>query len=107
MTIDRSAVNRSISAQRQGRHVLGARQYRGGSYFNSASDARRVLDAFHSGTAEVLGVTGRNHIVVRVRGVTGYNVNHLAGFPNQATDVFLIKGTRSPSVVPHNPAWRP
>jgi hypothetical protein len=78
VTIDRLAVNTTISAQRQGRHVLGASQYTGGSYFNSADDAQRVLDAFHGGTAEVLGVKG-NDIVVRVPGVTGYNVNPGAG----------------------------
>jgi hypothetical protein len=41
-TIDRLAISTSISARRQGRHVLGARQYGGGSYFNSADDAQRV-----------------------------------------------------------------
>lgn len=105
-TIDRLAVNTSISAQRQGRHVLGARQYGGGSYFNSADDAQGVLDAFHSGGAQVLGTKG-NDIVVRVPGITGFNHNPGAGFPNQATNVFFIKGSSSPSVVPYNPAWKP
>lgn len=106
VTIDRQAVNTSISVQRQGRHVLGARQYEGGSYFNSADDAQRVIDDFHSGAAEILGVKG-NDIVVRTPNVTGFNVNPGAGFPNQATNVFFIKGTRSPSVVPYNPRWTP
>ncbi|WP_161962436.1 RHS repeat-associated core domain-containing protein [Nocardioides speluncae] len=105
-TIDRLAVNTSISAQRQGRHVLGAREYGGGSYFNSADDAQRVLDDFHSGAAQVLGLKGHD-IVVRVPGVTGVNVNPRSGFPSQATNVFFIKGTRAPSVVPYNPAWTP
>ncbi len=105
-TIDRLAVNTTISAQRQGRHVLGARQYGGGSYFNSADDAQGVLDAFHSGSAQVLGTKG-NDIVVRVPGITGFNHNPGAGFPNQATNVFFIKGSSSPSVVPYNPAWKP
>ncbi len=105
-TIDRLAVNTSISAQRQGRHVLGARQYEGGSYFNSADDAQRVLDDFHSGAADVLGVKG-NDIVVRSPNVTGTNVNPGAGYPSQATSVFFIKGSSSPSVVPYNPAWTP
>lgn len=105
ITIDRMAANTSISAQRQGRHVLNARRYGGVSYFNSADDAQGVLDAFHSGSAQVLGVKG-NDIVVRVPSITGYNVNPGAGFPNQATNVFFIKGT-SPSVVPCNPAWTP
>jgi hypothetical protein len=106
VTIDRMAVNATVSAQRQGRHVLGARQYQGGSYFTSADDAQRVLDAFHSRSAEILGVKGSD-IVVRVPEVTGFNVNPGAGFPNQATNVFFIKGTSSPSVVPHNPEWKP
>jgi hypothetical protein len=106
ITIDRTAVETTISTQRQGRHVLGARQYSGGSYFNSANDAQQVLDEFHSGAAEVLGLKGSD-IVIRVRSVTGVNVNLRAGFPNQPTDVFFIKGTRSPSVVPYNPGWMP
>jgi hypothetical protein len=105
-TIDRLAINTSISARRQGRHVLGARQYGGGSYFNSADDAQRVLDDFQSGAAQVLGVKG-NNIVVRAPNVTGFNHNPGAGLPNQATNVFFIKGSSSPSVVSYNPAWTP
>ncbi|WP_203337078.1 polymorphic toxin type 50 domain-containing protein [Nocardioides limicola] len=105
-TIDRLAINSSISAQRQGRHVLGARQYKGGSYFNSADDAQSVLDDFHSGAAQVLGVKG-NDIVVRAPNVTGFNHNPGAGFPNQATNVFFIKGSSSPSVIPDSPGWTP
>jgi hypothetical protein len=106
VTIDRMAVNATVSMQRQGRHVLGAQQYQGGSYFTSADDAQSVLNAFRSGSAEILGMKGSD-IVVRVPGVTGFNVNPGSGFPNQATNVFFIKGTSSPSVVPHNPAWKP
>jgi RHS repeat-associated protein len=106
VTIDRTAVNKSVSLQRQGRHVLGARQYGGGSYFNSADDAQRVLDDFHNGAAEILGVKG-NDIVVRAPNVTGINVNPGSGYPSQMTNVFFIKGTSSPSVVPFNPAWTP
>ncbi|WP_020579290.1 RHS repeat-associated core domain-containing protein [Actinopolymorpha alba] len=106
VTINRMAVNTSISVQRQGRHVLGAREYKGGSYFNSADDAQRVLDDFHSGAADILGVKG-NDIVVRTTNVTGFNVNPGAGYPNQATNVFFIKGTSKPSVVPYNPMWTP
>lgn len=59
-----------------------------------------------TGPAQVLGVKG-NDIVVRVPNVTGLNHNPGAGFPNQATNVFFIKGSSSPSVVPYNPAWTP
>ena len=104
--LDRSIVSTSISRQRQNRHVLGAREYNGGSYFNSVDDAQRVLDDFHSGAAEILGFKGKD-ILVRTRNVTGTNVNPGAGFPQQATNVFFIKGTKSPSVVPYNPMWKP
>ena len=70
------------------------------------SDAQWAIDEFHSGTAEVLGVKG-NDIGVRAPGATGVNVNPGAGFPRQPTNVFFIKGSSSPSVVPYNPAWTP
>lgn len=63
-----------------------------------------MLDDFHSGAAEVPGVKG-NDIVVRAPGVMGYNHNPGAGFPNQPTNVFFIKGSSSPTVVPYNPNW--
>ncbi|MCB0879170.1 MAG: hypothetical protein KDC46_09350 [Thermoleophilia bacterium] len=96
----------TVSAQRQGRHVLGAREYRGGSYFHTIDDAQAVLDAVHNGQATVLGNKPNGNLVVRYDGVTGYNVNLSAGYPSQATNVFFIKGTSSTSVVPYNPAWK-
>lgn len=104
--IDRSSIRTAISTQRQGRHIVGDPLYNGGSYFNAADDAQRVLDDFHSGAAEVLGIKG-NDIVVRTSNVTGFNHNPGAGFPNQPTNVFFIKGSSSPSVVPYNPTWAP
>ncbi|MCA0331381.1 MAG: hypothetical protein LCI03_15955 [Actinobacteria bacterium] len=106
VTIDRAAISRLVSLQKQGRHVLSAREYNGGSYVKSVEDAQRVLDDFHSGAAQVLGMKG-NDIVVRTPNVTGINVNPGAGYPRQPTSVFFIKGTRSPSVVPYNPNWTP
>lgn len=102
--IDRSSIRSTISSQRQGRHVLGDRNYNGGSYFGSADDAQRVLDDFHSGSAEILGIKG-NDIVVRTNSVTGFNHNPGADFPNQPTNVFFIKGSSKPSVVRYNPTW--
>ena len=64
---------------------------------------RALVDA---GGAQVLGTKG-NDIVVRVPGITGFNHNPGAGFPDQATSVFFIKGSSSPSVVPYNPGWTP
>ncbi len=106
VTIDRASVSTRVSVQRQGRHVLGNPLHRGGGYFHTADDAQRVLDDFHSGAAQVLGVKG-NDIVVRAPGISGVNVNRASGHPRQVTNVFFIKGTRSPSVVPFNPRWKP
>lgn len=105
--IDRASIRTTVSAQRQGRHVLGDRLYNGGGYFRDAGSPQRVLDAFHDGSAQVLGVTRNGHVVVRVPSVTGFNNNPAAGFVDQATNVFFIKGSSSPSVVPTNPNWAP
>lgn len=106
VTIDRASVAARV-AQTQGRHVAGHANYGGRGYFNSLDDAQSVLDDFHSGAAQVLGVKRNGDIVVRSPNVTGFNHNPGAGFPNQPTNVFFIKGTSSPSVVPYNPAWTP
>jgi hypothetical protein len=102
-TIDRSSIRTTISAQKQARHIADTRQYRGGGYFNSSDDAQAVLDAFHSGDAEVMGVTRTGHIQVRFDGVRGFNNNRTAGFVDQPTNMFMIKGSSSPSVVPISP----
>lgn len=91
-------------SQKQLRHIKGRPEYRGGGYFNTVFDAQAVLDAFHSGAATIIG-TKDGFPVVRYDGVTGTNVNKGAGFPKQPTNIFVIKGTTSPSVVPINPNW--
>ncbi len=106
ITIDRQAVGTTISAQRQARHVAGP-MYRHGGYFDDAADAQKVLDEFHNGSAEVLGVTGSGNIVVRSANVSAFNHNPRSGFLNQPTNVFFIKGTKSVSIVPGNPGWTP
>ncbi|MEU1889545.1 polymorphic toxin-type HINT domain-containing protein [Micromonospora rifamycinica] len=102
-------VSTTISRQKQGRHVQGDPLYvnTGKSYFSSHADAQRVLDAYHSGDATVLRQMSNGNIVVRYGNVTGYNNNPGAGFLDQPTNVFMIKGTKSPSVVPINPNWTP
>ena len=105
--IDQSSIQTRISEQKQARHLTGTPQYKGGSYFHSAGDAQRVLNAFHNGSANVLGVTKGNHIVVEVPAVTGFNNNALAGYLDQPTNIFLIKGSSSPSIVPTTPGWTP
>lgn len=104
--IELPGVSSRLSAQKQARHLAGAESYNGGGYVQSLDDARQVLADYHSGRATVLGMNG-NNIVVRTNSVTGYNNNVGAGVLDQPTNVFFIKGTASPSVVPANPNWRP
>ncbi|GAA5150993.1 hypothetical protein GCM10023321_17270 [Pseudonocardia eucalypti] len=104
VTIDRQAVRAAVSPQKQARHVLGTTPAgRTVSYFNTTDDAQKVLDAFHNGSAEVMGVTKAGHVKVKFDGVTGYNNNPGSGYINQPTNTFMIKGTSSPSVVPISP----
>lgn len=97
-------VQKTISKQKQDRHILNGNGYRGGGYFNSHADAQKVLDAYHGGQAQVMGVTKNGHIQIRVSSVTGYDNNPRAGRLGVATNIFMIKGTKSPSVVPMNPS---
>jgi len=101
-------VSARLSAQRQGRHIEGGIDPRTGqpvtgSVMRSQVDAQQVLDAYRSGDATVLGQTQQGFPVVRYDGVTGLNNIPGAGFVNQETNVFIIKGTSSPSIVPTNP----
>jgi hypothetical protein len=97
-------------SQKQYRHIKGRPEWisRGRpGYFDTLADAQEVLDAAHSGRATILGTTGQGNIVVEYAGVTGYNNNPGVGFINQMTHKFMIKGTKSPSVVPISPGWTP
>jgi hypothetical protein len=98
-------IGTKISAQKQGRHLQGDRLYNGGGYFADLGDAQEVLNAYHSGDAAVLGRTPSGNIVVEYEGVTGFNNNPASGYTDQPTHVFMIKGTKSVSVVPVNPNW--
>ncbi|MEK7411770.1 MAG: RHS repeat-associated core domain-containing protein, partial [Planctomycetota bacterium] len=102
-------VSPTISPQRQLRHLEGTAENaaNGGGYLNSLTDAQSVLDALKNGSATVLGRTRNGHLLVRVDEVTGYNTNVAAGFVNQPTNVFIVKGTTSPSVVPTSPTAKP
>lgn len=66
-----------------------------------------MINAVHSGEAEFVGTMKGGHQVFKFTGVTGTNVNAGAGITNQSTNLFMIKGTASPSVVPINPNWKP
>ncbi|MFJ2831831.1 polymorphic toxin type 50 domain-containing protein [Streptomyces sp. NPDC087263] len=96
-------VKSSISKQKQDRHILGGNGYKGGGYFNSHGDAQAVLDAYHSGAAEVMGITKTGNIQIRVRSVVGYDNNPAMNRLGVPTNIFMIKGTKSPSIVPMNP----
>lgn len=72
----------------------------GGGYLNSVSYAQSILNAVHAGEAEW-------HQAFKYIGVTGTNVNVGAGVTNQATKLFMVKRTVSPSIVPINPNWLP
>jgi hypothetical protein len=103
------AIGKRIS-QKQLRHIKGRKEWvdRGqGSYLNSVDDAQAILDAAHDGTAQVLGKTRQGHVVVQWDDVVGFNNNPSAGYVDQATNVFMIKGSTKPSVVPTNPHWTP
>jgi hypothetical protein len=103
--IDRSSIGTSINAARQSRHLAGTSN--GGGYFNSIDDAQAVLDAFHDGSAAVLGTTRSGNIAVRVPSVTGFNNNIAKGYLDQPTNIFFIKGSSKVSVVPGSPSWTP
>lgn len=103
-------VNGRISAQRQGRHIEGGIDPRTGqpttgSVMKSQSDAQQVLDAYKSGQATVVGQTRDGFPIVRYDGVQGRYVNEMntGRVINEPSNVFIIKGTRSPSIVPANP----
>ena len=96
-------------SQKQLRHVGGRPEHaaRGGGYLDSVDDAQAVLDSYKSGSGTIIGESSQGFPIVRVDGVTGTNVNVGAGIENQATNIFMIKGTAKPSVVPVNPNWKP
>jgi RHS repeat-associated protein len=101
-----SGLSKTISLQKQARHILGTAKS-GGSFLNSINDAQAVLDAVNSGRATFLGISKAGHMVYKFDGVTGTNVNLGVGITRQPTNVFIIKGTSSPSVVPTSPLWKP
>jgi hypothetical protein len=106
-----AGISQRLSSQRQQRHLIDRDTFkppvnvtgRPAGYFLRQGDAERVLEACHRGTAEYLGFSRQGNIVVRVRGVLGFHCSPLRGFLNQPTHVFMIKGTRHPSVVPTSP----
>jgi hypothetical protein len=108
-TADFPTIGTKVS-QRQLRHVAGRPELaarNGGGYLNSVDDAQAVLNAYQKGAATILGKSPQGFPIVRFDGIIGTNVNVGAGIFNQATNVFIIKGTAKPSIVPTNPFWKP
>ena len=102
-------ISTTVSRQRQQRHVKDTPEWisKGKKgYFSSADDAQKVLDAVHDGSATILGRTRHGDLLIRYDGVTGYNNNPLNGYVDQATNIFIVKGTKSPSVVPASPGMK-
>lgn len=100
------SLKNTISVQKQARHIEGTAG-RGKSYLNSLRDAQSILDAVHSGKATYLGTSKAGHQIYKYSEITGTNVNLGVGIKGQPTNIFMIKGTASPSIVPTNPIWTP
>jgi len=92
---------------RQQRHITNHPQWQKhqGGHLASMQHAQDVLDAYHSGEAGIIGTNRQGFPVVRLDRVTGMNNNNRAGYLNQPTNIFMIKGTTSPSVAPLSPEW--
>jgi RHS repeat-associated protein len=99
-----NSLSKSISVQKQARYLLGTSN--GGGYLNNLDDAKAVLNAVHSGEAEFVRTMKSGNQVFKFTKVTGTNVNAGGGITNQ-TNLFMIKGTTSPTIVPINPNWNP
>jgi hypothetical protein len=98
-------VDSYINMGKQSRHINdGGSSYKGGGYFTDPSQAQDVLNAYQQGAATIVGRGSDGGHIVRYNGVTGYNNNPRAGYVDQPTNVFWIKGTNSPSVVPLAPS---
>ena len=105
--INPSDVADNINSQAQSRHVLGTSSYQGGGYFTSQSDAQQVLSDFKNGAVTVLGRTRAGDILVQDDNVTGYNNNPGAGYLDQPTNRFVIKGITKVSIFPTSPNAQP
>ncbi len=98
-------VDSYINMGKQSRHINdGGSSYKGGGYFTDPSQAQDVLNAYQQGAATIVGRGSDGGHIVIYNGATGYNNNPRAGYVDQPTNVFWIKGTNSPSVVPLAPS---
>ena len=95
-------VDSYINLGKQERHLLNSTKYQGGGYFNDASQAQDVLQAYQRGEARVVGRGSDGGSLVVSEKVTGVHVNERMQV-SQETNVFWIKGSSSVSVVPVDP----
>jgi 3-oxoacyl-[acyl-carrier-protein] synthase-3 len=74
-----------------------------------AAPAEATSDLAARAAGELVGGHTQLHQVIAehqgVPSVTAFNNNPRTGYLDQSTNIFMIKGTRSPSVVPINPHW--
>lgn len=98
-----AALSERVSRQRQARHVAGSPLHEHGGWFDDPADAQRVLDAVHDGSAEVLGITRGQDLLVRHEAVKGIHATRRPVPVEIETSVFTVKGTAHPSVVPTDP----
>ena len=101
-----NGLRKTISPQKQARHIAGSAP-KGKGYLDKIEDAQAVLDAVFSGEAKYLGKSREGHSIFRFEKVTGTNVNQGAGIVGQPTNIFLVKGTKTPTIVPYNPFFKP
>jgi hypothetical protein len=82
-------------------HTINGARLGTNSFFNSTEDAQKVLNAAHSGDATILSTNeSQNRAYVKYDGVTGfYNNNGVI----TETNMFMIKGGKSASIVPIHP----
>ncbi|PTT78938.1 hypothetical protein DBR42_22470 [Pelomonas sp. HMWF004] len=101
------SIDSIINIGKQSRHVLGEKDYEGPkggkSYFLQMSDAQDVLAAYQSGQAVVVNRGKDGGPIVRFDAGAGFNHSPGAGYPNQPTNLYWIKGASSVSVVPVSP----
>ena len=95
-------ISKTLRVQKQvDEHIVGGSRLGTNSYLNSVEDATSVLNASHSGKVKVLSTNiGQNRAYVQYNSVTGYYNNNGV---ITSTNKFLIKGSKSSTVVPIHP----
>ncbi|MGB5556711.1 MAG: polymorphic toxin type 50 domain-containing protein [Paracoccaceae bacterium] len=87
-------------SNKQGRHILGHKDFEpGNSFFLDKEDAQKVLDAFHNGSAKVIGYNKHGNPVIKYGGVNA-SITATAKSGSSYTDIFFVKGTKKVSIVP-------